>query len=641
MPAPHLANPIFGAVARTARGRDLLTPESLQPWVTAWLAGPDPQAWWIDRGAGLALLQPEIVLSGEGGTQAVLAVRGSLLDTPGMSGMSGRPAPPPSWHPRPMAAGQEDAHATLLYDLLERDSAAVEALRGQFTLAVWDGRRRRLLLARDHLGQRNLFLRTEPDLLLFCSELAPLLRPPGGGCDLDAEAAFWYLAFGLPPPGRTLARGVDRVPAAHVLTWEPGQPALLQRYWTPLSADAPRDASPEVVERLRAALDAAIDLRLRGGADGLLLSGGIDSTYLAATAADRGVRPVAFTSAFEDEHGMNETGFAAMAASELGLQRHRVVPLHAAEAAEILEDVVLAAAEPCSAWAALTHFRILATARQMGIEHILSGLGADEVFGGYDHFRGYYARFLRYARRFPAPRGSDPFEAALLPEEAVSRRVLYPGVARFFTDAALQRGLAEPFRRWQYASHLRGFYRECRRLKPEAEIMEMMVAHECQHRIPDLLFANFEPISRRCGVEVTYPFLDPGLVKLACGLAAESRYRTPSGRFSLRLRALHPRYKHAMLQVAADRVPRAILERPRKSFTAPFAAWLQHPRFGPPVLSRLRRSRFWQRGIVRREWLDQVLAKSEPGPGPWVTQLWVLVTLAGWYDRFVEPPDPP
>jgi asparagine synthase (glutamine-hydrolysing) len=616
MAPPRPSNPLFGVVARTERGRDLLSPEGLQPWVQLWLAAPDREAWFVDREAGLALLQPQLVLDGarrdarRDARRAALAIRGSVLRGAGTT-------------------------AAILEDLLDRDTAAIEALRGQFALAVWDGRRRRLLLARDHLGQRGLFLRTEPDLLLFCSELAPLLR---AGCELDPEAAFWYLAFGMPPPGRTLAVGVDRVPAAHVLAWEPGRPAVLQRYWTPLRADAPRDATPEVVGQLRKALDDAIALRLPGrGAGGLLLSGGIDSTYLAATAASRGQRPLAFTSAFEDELGMNETGFAAAAADRFGLPQ-AIVPLHAAEAAELLDEVVLRAAEPCSAWAALTHFRILATARQRQVEQVLSGLGSDEIFGGYDHFRGYYARFLRWARRFPTPEGVDPFAAALLPEDAVSRRVLYPGVARFFDDVALREGLGEPFRRWQYASHLRAFYRECRQLKPEAQVMEMMVAHECQHRIPDLLFANFEPISRRCGVEMAYPFLDPDLVQLACGLAVESRYRTASGRFSLRLKALHPRYKHAMLEVAADRVPQAILERPRKSFTAPFAAWLEHPQFGPPVLARLARSRFWERGIVRRELLGSLLARTGSLPGPWTAQLWALVTLAGWYDRFVEPP---
>jgi asparagine synthase (glutamine-hydrolysing) len=514
-------------------------------------------------------------------------------------------------------------------------------MRGQFALACWDGRRKRLLLARDHLGQRSLFYQVEPDLLVFCSELAPLLRA-ASRCELDPEGAYWYLAFGMPPPGRTLARGIERVPAAHVLCWEPRKPPLLQRYWTPLDADAPREATPDVIEALQKALDRAIAQRIQGDAlPGLFLSGGVDSTYIAATttliAKDR---PRAFTSAFEAQHGMNETEYAQAVAEWLGLEHH-VIPLYAESALELLDDVVLSAAEPCGAWATLTHFRILATARQLGVTRMVSGLGADEIFGGYDHFRGYYARFLRYRQQRPAPPGGEAFEALMLPEDQTARRTLYPGVARFFDDASLRQATHSSLHGWQYASHLRSFYRECRRLKPEAEAMEMMVAHECQHRIPDLLFANFEPLSRRMAVEVSYPFLDPDLVRLCAGLSAESRYRTPSGRFSLRLRDLHPRFKHAMLEVARGRVPDAIRDRPRKSFTAPFGGWLSQPHFCGPVLSQLRRSRFWDQGLVRREWLDHVLERVVPGPNPWVFQFWALLTLTAWYDRFVEPPKAP
>jgi asparagine synthetase B (glutamine-hydrolysing) len=168
--------------------------------------------------------------------------------------------------------------------------------------------------------------------------------------------------------------------------------------------------------------------------------------------------------------------------------------------------------------------------------------------------------------------------------------------------------------------------------------MEMMVAHECQHRIPDLLFASFEPASRRLSVEMNYPFLDPDLVRLVSGLSVESRYRTPAGQFSIRLEELHPRFKHAMLEVARDRVPDAIRERPRKSFTAPFGGWMFEPSFADAVLTRLRRSRFREHGIVRPDWLDRVMRRIVPGPSPWVFQLWALVTLTGWYDRFVDPP---
>jgi asparagine synthase (glutamine-hydrolysing) len=617
----RLAAPIFGIVRRSPREEHSFTREQLDRWSRLWVADPENSDWWIDTSADIALFRPEVVITDQSGRSAALAVRG--LVTKG-----GRMDPPSGWAELPPAEGT----ATILYDLLERDIAALRDFRGSFALAFWNGRRRELLLARDHFGQRALFVLTQAEHTAFCSELAPLLRP---GCALDPEAALWYLAFGMAPPGRTLARGVERVPAAHAIRWEPGEAPRVDRYWTPLSAAAPRSATADVVDAIRGALDASI-VRCVGASSeyGVLLSGGIDSTYLAATVHSLGCRGTALTAAFEPEHGMNETEYAAAVAGWLGFEHH-VVPLHAAEALDVLEEVVLTAAEPCSAWASLTHFKLLAKARQADTPDLLSGLGADEIFGGYDHFRGYYARFLRYRSRRTVLNDSNGFEAVLLPDDQSSRRVMFPGVARFFDDGALRRGLCEPYHRWHYASYLQTFYRDCRRIKPDADFMEMMVAHECQHRIPDLLLSNFEPISRRMGVCVAYPFLDPDLLRLVAGLNVESRYRTATGQFSLRLRALHPRFKHAMLQVAQGRVPPAIRDRPRKSLTAPFGAWMFDRSFREAVLRRVEASRFWDAGIVRRECLGDLLRQIVPGPSPAVFQLWALVTLTGWYDRFV------
>ena len=153
-----------------------------------------------------------------------------------------------------------------------------------------------------------------------------------------------------------------------------------------------------------------------------------------------------------------------------------------------------------------------------------------------------------------------------------------------------------------------------------------------------MLFGNFETLSRQLGFEVRYPFLDPDVVRWVVGLSIESRYRTPSGRFSLRLRDLQPGFKHAMLQLAAGRVPPEIIQRPRKSFTAPFGGWLSEPEFAGPVLAALRRSRFWDVGLVRPDWLTHILERVGPYPSPELFQLWALVSLAGWYDRYVDPP---
>lgn len=634
MTAARSSNPIFGAVARTERGRQQLSAESLAPWVSRWLDAPDPSKWWVNRDAGVALFAPQAVgLHRPTGDGAALAWRGVARQ-----GAPGRA--PEGW------AVERDAPADssrILYDILERDAAAVRDLRGQFALACWDGRRRRLLLARDHMGQQSMFWRTEEHLLLFCSELAPLMQTASAACRLDLEAAYWYLSFGMPPPGRTLARGVERLPAAHLLCWEPRQEPQLLCYWTPLGAESRRTASPETADLIQQTLDESIAAhRARDGAQGIFLSGGTDSTYLAATAVPLTGAPLtAFTSAFEESFGMNDDArYAAAVSGWLGLP-HRVAPLHAAEALKILDEIVLTADEPCAAWASATHFRLLSSAREQGITRMLSGLGADEVFGGYEHFHTYYVRALECAERGPAPSGVDDFEGLLLREDdEQARGAVYPGIARFFDDKALRLALSEPYASWGYASRLRAFYRECRRLKPEAGPVEMMVAHECQHRIPDLLLANFEPISRRAGVEVSYPWLDPDVVQIAAGLDLLSRYRTPDGRFSRDPDELVPGFKHALMMVYERKVPEMVLRRPIKTFTAPFGAWLSDERFAGAVRARLARSRFGELNFLRRGWLDEVWERLSSGAqeGQGTFRLWAILTLVGWYDRFVDPP---
>jgi asparagine synthetase B (glutamine-hydrolysing) len=482
-------------------------------------------------------------------------------------------------------------------------------------------------------------MRTEPDLFIFCSELSPLLRVTGKPIDLDEEAAFWYLSFGSPTPGRTLVRGVERLPAAHLISWTPGNAAFEQRYWTPLQLDSAATDSPQLLDAIQGALDRSIaEYCSVESSQGVFLSGGTDSTYLATTAASlNGVKLTAFTSAFENELGINDdVGYASEVAAALGMD-HRVVPLHAGDALKILEEEVLLADEPCAAWASMTHFKLLATAKDSGVGRMLSGLGADEIFSGYENFHFHYKRYLEFCAQHNVAPHTDGFDLLLLQADSVMKPVLYGGITRLFSDHVILDKFLEPYRSWQYTPYLRAFYRECRRIKPEANPIEMMVNHECQHRIPEMLMANFEPISRRTGIGVNYPWLDPDVVELAAGLDVLGRYRTPAGEWSPHIQDLVPGFKHTLMQVYERKVPEKILRRPIKTFTAPFREWFAKPEFAAPLITRVRASRFWERNIVKPEWLD--VLDFPPGElksnFPYF-QFWGLITLTAWYDKFID-----
>jgi asparagine synthase (glutamine-hydrolysing) len=599
--------------AKTARGRRIVAERQAALWPSTFPALAEP-AWWIEADAGLALYGASTLADGQG-VRSALAVAGQCL-------------------PRgPDRAGAGAAADTLLATLLCRGTGVLDSAVGAFALALWDADRQELWLARDPLGQRQLFVREDADLLIACSELAPLLSDTGFCCELDFESAYHYLSFGTPLPGRTLARRVHQVLAGHVLAWRPRLAAISQRYFTPLWSEGRKVVDDAGRAEVASALDTAIDARVVAGHQALLLSGGVDSSYLALGVAARHgpERLEAYTIEFAPPFSANEGNYAALVAREAGIRHHRV-PFDTAQAGACLATV-LQAAQPCSAWACITHEHLLQRIRGDGHANLLTGLGADEVFGGYWKFFESYDLLRRHDEAWLLGERLDAFDG-LLWSAAPARRALFSGIPRFFDDASLRQGLELPYARWDRVGPLAAFYRECRRLKPDAHLFELMVAHECAHRVPDLLHAGFEPIARHHGVTTSLPFLDPTVVRHACALGATERFWLKDGRW---------KNKKVLRDIAARCVPREILDRKPTSYTAAFGLWMADPSFSQPLKRRWRASRLWTLGLVKGGWLDQIESvvdtlHSRSGALAFrsLDQFWILVTLAAWFDRWVD-----
>lgn len=608
MPA-RLGVPIFVVAARHERARRALRAEVLFPFVSRWAERADPGDWLIDTHGGVAMFRPSIV---DGAT-----------DRPSGMVLRGRLRTPTT------------ATAELLARRFGDDAEEVlQELRGEFALAHWNSRRRRLVVARDPLGRRSIFQRVTPDFILFCSEPAPLYKLPGEGRpETDRRSIFWFLAFGGPLPGSTLMEPVTQLRAGHFAIWSFAQGVRESRYWTPLGLDRidPTTAAFEagVTERLDLALSNETG---DGNGYALALSGGADSSLLLALATARR-RPPSFAVNVRYEAGLdaNEDDYAAYAANHFKVPLKRIT-LTAPEALKLLEQVVGQLPEPCAAWASLSHAALLAGLREEQCDSLCSGFGADEIFGGYDHYRIAAGTVLRAADRLQAAPGRPLHAAASLDPSRRAGRLFFPGVARSFDDASLQRALNPPYDRWRHDLWQRQFYEECYRLDPAAEPIQAIVAHECRHRIPDIVLKSFEPLAARYGVQTAYPFLDPDLCRIGCALTLTDRYRTSDGKFALDRRRLLPQYKWALHRIAATRLPQQLVARKRKSYTAPFALWMRHPRFGRAILAMIADSRFWELGMVRRSTLDRALDKLEAGPGPHAHQLWCLLVLARWYD---------
>lgn len=409
----------------------------------------------------------------------------------------------------------------------ERGDTFPEHLRGKFGIAVWDGRRRRAVLARDRLGVKPLYHAQVGDLLVFASELKSLLASGLVEGRIDLEAVDAYLTLGYFPGPRTPIAGVGKLPPGCRLVVDEGG-VRIEPYWRyPLPNPGPRRRPDEYGEELLARLTEAVRLRLMSDVPlGAMLSGGLDSSLIVALMAQEMSEPVkTFSIGFSDSRG-NELSDARRVASALGTDHHEI-ELSLAEDPVNLEELVWHLDEPLASLSALGFHALSALAAQH-VTVALSGQGADEVLGGY---RKHLAASLagRWAR-LPSPAASvgerlvrarspqaadtlaagDPIERLLAMsgrlDAGTRRRVVRGPLAELDGDAAAR----------AIGSRLNGL---------QAPALASTMYLDGQMALVDDMLHYFDRTSMAHSLEVRVPFLDHELVEFCATIPAEYQVR--------------------------------------------------------------------------------------------------------------------
>ena len=437
-----------------------------------------------------------------------------------------------------------DAEVVLhLYE--EYGPDCVDHLRGMFAFAIWDSRRRRLLLARDRIGVKPLYFAALPRTLLFGSEIKALLGHPALSAQLNEQALSLYLTFAATPAPGTLFEGIEKLPPGHrlIVDADTGR-RTLERYWQPLPDPAERGrqrAPEEYVERLEALVRESISLRMMSDVPyGAFLSGGVDSSLNVALMAELADRPVCtFSVAIDGDAASDELGFARAVAQKYGTRHHEVV-IGEQDFLEYLPRLVWHQDEPLADPVCVPLHAVSEAARQSGTKVVQVGEGSDELFAGYTS----YAFFSDFHRRAWRPYQIVP---------AILRRMIASG-ARYLlsTDRAdvLQRaadsaelfwGGAIPF----YDSHKRlllrnGFgagsasdgrraldslYADVDSHSPHASQLERMIGIELRQRLPELLLMRVDKVTMGSSLEARVPYLDHKLVEFALAIPADVKYR--------------------------------------------------------------------------------------------------------------------
>jgi asparagine synthase (glutamine-hydrolysing) len=482
-----------------------------------------------------------------------------------------------------------------------------------FALAIWDAPRRRLVLARDRLGQKPLAFARRGGTLFFASELDALRALAGGGEGIDEEALALYLALGYVPPPRSIERGIEKLRPGERLVVEEGRERR-ELYWTP--PDGPSiDGDPEeLADLLEERLAEAVRLRLVADVPlGAFLSGGLDSLAVVAFAAEAGgrVRTLTVRSPLP-EH--DESAAARRVADRLGTDHVEVPP------EEVGADEALAVhrlyGEPFGDSSAVPTWAISRAARR-SFRVALTGDGGDELFAGYARHRvglglarlpsflaglgrivpGRAGRVLRLAGE---PAWRRTFEMWDVLNRGWRERVLEPGAA------ARSREIAESFLRERHESAGGG-------------VLDRMLRTDLATWLPDDLCTKVDIASMAHGLECRSPLLDHVLVETAVRLAPRHKLASPRGPSKAILR-----------RVLERRLPADLLPREKRGFAAPVEAWLRGP-LRETVREKLLGGALDELGIFRREGLRDLIEEHERGRANHRIRLWILLTLADWF----------
>jgi asparagine synthase (glutamine-hydrolysing) len=273
----------------------------------------------------------------------------------------------------------------------ERGPRFAEHLRGMFAVAVWDVKRRRLVLARDRFGIKPLYYRVTGESLSFASELKALLRQPDFSREIDPDAVDAFLTFSFVPAPLSIFREASKLPPGSVLVWEAdgGYDVRIERYARPapveqsaLRRGCEEELAEELLERLRDSVRAHL---IADVPVGVLLSGGIDSCALAALASETVPHVSTFTIGFE-ERAFDERSLARLVAERYGTDHHELVL--SPDAVELLPALAEAFDEPFADSSAIPTYLVSQLARRH-VKVALSGEGGDEFFGGYNYYAGH------------------------------------------------------------------------------------------------------------------------------------------------------------------------------------------------------------------------------------------------------------
>ncbi len=515
----------------------------------------------------------------------------------------------------------------------------VHRLNGMFDFALWDARRRRLLIGRDRLGVKPLYVMQDGQRLAFATEAKALLTLPGVQAELDPSVLASYLHLGYVAAPGCIFKGIRKLPPATLLAVEDGQ-VREWRYWR-LPGHIDRQLSEQQwIEQVRTQLEASVHMQMVSDVPiGAFLSGGVDSSAVVGFMAKHSQHPIrTYAIGFsggEAEALYNELPYARQVAELFGTQHREIVVKP--DVVGLLPKLLWHMDEPVSDTAFITTYLVSQFARQ-DVKVILSGVGGDELFGGYrrylgGHYVGQYQRLPAWLRRSAAS------IAGRLPADRHSGLLNTLRLAKGFLASAdlpaddRYRSYLQVLDRQTVSSLL--LQADSPKDDPLAlafagaanyDDLNRMFAVDAETQLPDDLLMLTDKMSMAVSLECRVPLLDHALVELAAAMPGSIKVR--GGRL-----------KHVLKESLAGLLPPEILDRKKRGFGTPMGAWLKGEL--APLLDRLLAPEVVRsRGLYRQPVVERLMADHRANRMDGTDALLAMMNLEIWSRIFLDRRDP-
>jgi asparagine synthase (glutamine-hydrolysing) len=474
---------------------------------------------------------------------------------------------------------------TILHAYEQYGEDCVTRFRGMFAFAIWDQQEQTLFCARDRLGIKPFYYWTDNQTFVFASEIKALLAHPAVPCEFDDSGLPEYLAFGYLSGERTLFRGVRKLMPGHTMQVRRNRDALAirsQQYWDVPEGSGPGEKDDRAwIEECRRRVEETVRMRLMSDVPlGMFLSGGIDSSTIAALMKRMVSTPIKTFSVGYREAAFSELGFARELAAEIGTE-HREVSVGMDEFFNQLPSLIWHEDEPIT-WPSSVSLYFVSRLAAEDVKVVLTGEGADELFGGYERYR-HQAMNQRYAG--PYGMVPSPIRRAVRNVIATSsqipadlrRKAQHTFVGRelsiesLFLDNFYCAFSADEQRSLQSAAAdpqaVYGNYLQYWNSRSGADSLSRLLYADQKTYLVELLMKQ-DQMSMACSLESRVPFLDHPLVEFAAGVPSRLKIREGKGKYILR-------------KAVEDLLPQETLTRKKMGFPTPIKAWLLDARSAP------------------------------------------------------------